>query len=147
MTPQTPDRPSDLLAAYITEMRGRLDMTAAALADRCAETGAPEITRSVIANIQTGRRDASGRRRRDITVDELTALAHALGMQAPALLAMALREHQEVVSSELCLAAINDSKVRNALRRAATVAQRGGTVWITHQRGVRIAALVAVERA
>lgn len=61
--------------------------TAARLAQRCAETGAPEITTAVIANIETGRRDQDGRRRRDVTVDELVAFARALDMRPSELFA------------------------------------------------------------
>ena len=52
--------------------------TAVDLAARCSTIGAPEITPSVIANIETGRREKDGRRRREITVDELLILAYAL---------------------------------------------------------------------
>jgi hypothetical protein len=38
------------------------------------------MTASVIANIETGRRDAAGRRRRDVTADELLILAWVLGI-------------------------------------------------------------------
>lgn len=60
-------------------------MTAQQLADRCASVGAPGLTASVIANIETGRRDAQKRRRRDVTVEELFAVAYALNV-APAVL-------------------------------------------------------------
>lgn len=58
-------------------MRG---WTAKDLAARCAAIGVPEITTAVIANIETGRRDKDGARRRDVTVDELLTLAYALEM-------------------------------------------------------------------
>ena len=45
---------------------------------RCAALGLGELTAAVIANIETGRRDAEGHRRRDVTVDELLAIALAL---------------------------------------------------------------------
>lgn len=38
----------------------------------------PEITAQSVSNIETGRRDKDGRRRRFVTVDELIALAVAL---------------------------------------------------------------------
>ncbi len=80
-------RPSDLSGARVRETRGRRGWTARQLADRCAEAGAPELTVSVIANIETGRRDAEGRRRRDVTIDELLALAYVLEVPLNALLA------------------------------------------------------------
>jgi hypothetical protein len=48
------------------------------LAEECAATGSPQLSESVIANIESGRRDKSDRRRRDVTVDEAVGLARAL---------------------------------------------------------------------
>lgn len=76
---------SDLAGRRIKETRLRRGWTAAQLAARCADLGAPELTASVIANVETGRRDQSGRRRRFVTVDELLTLAYALDV-APVLL-------------------------------------------------------------
>lgn len=42
--------------------------------------GAPEFTAAVIANIETGRKDSTGKRRRDVTIDEVLRLAYALGV-------------------------------------------------------------------
>lgn len=50
------------------------------LADRCAEVGAPEVNRSVLANIESGRRDS-------VSVDELMILALALDVSPVDLLA------------------------------------------------------------
>jgi transcriptional regulator with XRE-family HTH domain len=69
---------SDLVAARIQALRQSRGWSARDLARRCAELGANQLTASVIANIETGRRDASGRRRRDVSVDELLTLALAL---------------------------------------------------------------------
>jgi transcriptional regulator with XRE-family HTH domain len=77
------------VAERVRQIRQRRGFTAEGLAARCAEIGAPEITRSVIANIETGRKGPDGRRRRDVTVDELFILAFALEVP-PALLAIPL---------------------------------------------------------
>jgi transcriptional regulator with XRE-family HTH domain len=69
---------SDFVGTRVKEIRQSRGWTAKELADRCAEAGAPEITVAVIANMETGRRDAEGRRRRDVTIDETLALAYAL---------------------------------------------------------------------
>ncbi|MFC1407125.1 hypothetical protein ACEZDJ_38165 [Streptacidiphilus sp. N1-5] len=53
------------------------------LADACALRGVPHLTNSVLANIESGRPDRDGRRRRDVSVDELLALALVLDV-APA---------------------------------------------------------------
>jgi len=57
--------------------------------------GASYLTPSVIANIETGRRDAEGKRRREVTVDELFVFAYALAAPLPALL-LPLHDAQEV---------------------------------------------------
>jgi transcriptional regulator with XRE-family HTH domain len=72
--------PSDLVAARIQALRQSRGWTAKDLALRCAELGASQLTAAVIANIETGRRDASGHRRREVSVDELLTIAQALDM-------------------------------------------------------------------
>jgi transcriptional regulator with XRE-family HTH domain len=74
---------SDFIGQRVKEVREGLGWTAEQLAARCAEIGAPEITRSVIANIESGRRDQAGRRRREVTVDELLKLSYALSVPPP----------------------------------------------------------------
>jgi transcriptional regulator with XRE-family HTH domain len=71
-------RASDFVGVRIREIRQERGWTAQDLAVKCAEVGATEITAAVIANMETGRRDADGRRRRDVTIDETLALAYAL---------------------------------------------------------------------
>lgn len=70
--------PSDVLGERIRESRRRRGWTSRQLAERCMAMGLPRLTPSVMANIESGRPDADGRRRRDITVDELLAIAYAL---------------------------------------------------------------------
>ena len=71
-------RASDFVGQRIRRTREARGWKAKDLAERCAEIGAPEITPAVIANIETGRRDEEGRRRREVTVDEMLVLALAL---------------------------------------------------------------------
>jgi transcriptional regulator with XRE-family HTH domain len=73
-------RASDFVGLRVKEIRQSRGWTAKDLAEKCAEAGAPEITAAVIANIETGRRDTDGRRRREVTIDETLALAYALGV-------------------------------------------------------------------
>jgi transcriptional regulator with XRE-family HTH domain len=75
---ETPETVSDIVAGRIRELRQRWGWSAAELAEHCAEWGHPQLTASVIANIESGRRDKSGRRRRDVTVDEAFAFARVL---------------------------------------------------------------------
>ena len=72
---------SDLVAAHIQLARKRQGVTAQQLAAKCTAIGAHQLSAAVIANIETGRRDTTGKRRRDVTIDELCAFALALGMQ------------------------------------------------------------------
>lgn len=82
--PATPDGrwpPSDVIAGEVHRLRLKRGLNREQLAGLCREHGAPEsLTAAAIANIETGRRDPSGRRRRSITVDELPFFAAALGV-------------------------------------------------------------------
>jgi transcriptional regulator with XRE-family HTH domain len=69
---------SDLVARRVVSFRKRHDLTRDQLAARCAKLGYPALTGPALANIETGRRLPDGRRRRDVTVDEVTVLARAL---------------------------------------------------------------------
>lgn len=77
---------SDVAARQIARLRRQRGWTARRLATECAALGATHLTPSVIANIETGRPDAQGRRRRDLTVDELFVFAYALAAPLPVLL-------------------------------------------------------------
>ncbi|MEV6986538.1 hypothetical protein AB0M95_35515 [Sphaerisporangium sp. NPDC051017] len=71
---------SDVVADQIRKHRSRLGLTREDLAAECAKLGADQLTFAALTNIETGRRDASGRRRRDVTIDELEVIAHALAV-------------------------------------------------------------------
>ncbi len=64
------------------------------------------MTTSVIANIETGRRDASGRRRRDVTADEWLMLSHVLGVTPGELLADADRRSDIALTDKIAVPAI-----------------------------------------
>jgi transcriptional regulator with XRE-family HTH domain len=70
--------PSDTVARRVKHLRRRKGWSARRLAEACAATGSPQLSESVIANIESGRRDEYGRRRRDVTVDEAVGFARAL---------------------------------------------------------------------
>lgn len=80
---------SDVVADQVRAHRTRLGLNRGQLAEECARLGAPELTYSAITNIETGRRDKDGRRRREISVDELMTFGYALGVP-PLLLALPL---------------------------------------------------------
>jgi transcriptional regulator with XRE-family HTH domain len=97
--------PSDLVAAQIQAARQSRGWSAKDLALRCAALGANQLTAAVIANIETGRRNTSGHRRRDVTVDELLVIALALDVPPLELLqpsdqAMTVAVTPEVLASQ-----------------------------------------------
>jgi transcriptional regulator with XRE-family HTH domain len=115
-------RPSDLVASRIREMRHQRKWSAKDLARQCAATGSAELTDAVIANIETGRPGEGGRRRRDVTVEELMAFARAFSVPLSALLPMADLEAasqavavQDDAFAELLLRALGRPDIRNAL--------------------------------
>ncbi len=63
--------PTRTVAERVKDLRQRRGWTAAELALRCADKGLDGFNRSVLANIESGRR-------KYVTVDELTALAYVL---------------------------------------------------------------------
>lgn len=77
---------SDLVAERVKELRQRGGwMSTKSFAERCAEIGAPQLSASVLMNIESGRRK-DGQRTRTISVDELLALAAALDVSPLVLL-------------------------------------------------------------
>ncbi len=77
---------SDRVAERIKEVRKARGLTTKTLAERCARLGAPQISASVLMNIESGRRDPDARRRRDISVDEWAVIGYALGVSPLVLL-------------------------------------------------------------
>lgn len=78
---------SDVVGARVRQLRlERGWKTPQQLAERCAEIGAEDLTTNAIYALESGRRDAEGRRRRRVTVDEMIALAYALEVSPLALL-------------------------------------------------------------
>jgi transcriptional regulator with XRE-family HTH domain len=78
---------SDLVGSQLERLRKQRGLTRAEVAERCSWLGMPEITPAALSNIETGRKDETGQRRRDITVDELVVLAMALQAVPATLLA------------------------------------------------------------
>lgn len=73
--------PSDVVADQIRKHRERLGLSREALAQECEKLGAPQLTTAAIINIETGRPNpTTGRRRREVSVDELLVFAYALGV-------------------------------------------------------------------
>lgn len=83
--------PSDVVARRIRAARRQREWSAARLAEECARLGFPQLTEPVINNIESGRRDEHGRRRREVTVDELDAFARVLGVPPTELLGLERR--------------------------------------------------------
>ncbi len=87
-------RPSDHVAHAVRRRRDDLGWSARRLAEECERLGAPELTAAVIANIEHGRPDQQGRRRREVSVDELLVLAYALAIP-PLLLLVPLGDRDD----------------------------------------------------
>jgi transcriptional regulator with XRE-family HTH domain len=66
---------SDIAGRHIRQARTERGWTVRELADRCAKAGAPQITHTVITNLETRRRGT-----REITLDETLVLARVLGV-------------------------------------------------------------------
>jgi len=70
--PVEPLTPSTIMTRRMRELRERRGWTAEQLASRCAEVGMPSLTRSVIANVESGRRQGG------FTIEEMLTLAYVL---------------------------------------------------------------------
>ena len=70
--PGEPLTPSKIMARRMRELRERRGWTAEQLASRCAEAGMSSLTRSVIANAESGRRQGG------FTIEEMLTLAYVL---------------------------------------------------------------------
>jgi transcriptional regulator with XRE-family HTH domain len=115
-TPPPRERPSDTVARRVKELRKRRGWSARRLAEACAATGSPQLSESVIANIESGRRE-DGRRRRDVTVDETIAFAKALEVPAIHLLPV----HLDPEATEATLNFANPAELWEWLNAAETV--------------------------
>lgn len=67
--------PSDLIAQRVRELRKARGMTVAALAERCKDAGAPQLTAQALYKLE-GQRDK--RSPRPVSVDEMLTLAYVL---------------------------------------------------------------------
>lgn len=86
---QNPRTTSDVIADQVRRHRTRLGLSREQLAAECARLGASELTYAAIVSIELGRRDKTGKRRREVSVDELLVLGLALAVP-PLLLAFPL---------------------------------------------------------
>ncbi|GAA2791491.1 hypothetical protein GCM10010470_27900 [Saccharopolyspora taberi] len=87
-----------MIGEQVQRHRRRHQWTRKQLAEECQRLGDPDLTFAAITSIETGRRDETGRRRRDVTVDELAVLARALDVP-PALLLFPIDSEEEVTWS------------------------------------------------
>jgi transcriptional regulator with XRE-family HTH domain len=71
---------SDVVAAEAARLRRAAGLSRQQVAEQCAQKGLPGFTAASLANIETGRRDPEGRRRREVSVDELVVLAEVLNI-------------------------------------------------------------------
>ncbi|MFH9870372.1 hypothetical protein ACH4NT_30400 [Streptomyces lydicus] len=76
----------DVIAAQIRRHRERLGMNRHDLAAECARLGRPDLSYAVIVTIETGRGDGKGKKRRQVTAEEL--LVFGLALATPPMLLM-----------------------------------------------------------
>lgn len=69
---------SDVVAGRLKEVRQHRRLTVQELAKKCAEHPGPKLSATMIYDIESGRPDKEGNRRRHVTVDELMLLSVAL---------------------------------------------------------------------
>lgn len=96
--PASRQTPSEVVASRVKEIRRRRGMTVAQLAARMEELGMPGLTEQALYNLEAGRPDPRGRRRRAISIDETVALALALDVLLLDLLAPA-NDHPDLIIS------------------------------------------------
>jgi transcriptional regulator with XRE-family HTH domain len=113
---------SDVVASRVQQFRKRRGWSGRRLAEACAATGNPQITESVVANIESGRRDEHGRRRRDVTVDELVAFARALDVSVALLLwSSTTQAHPPFGPPQTLLALRSPAEQRDFLREVESL--------------------------
>jgi|SRR5829696_3443962 len=81
MTQNVWESASNTVAQRVQELRKRRGWSVARLADECAKVGAPQLTANVLTNLLSRRQ-----RRRDLTVEEVGALAAVFGVPPARLL-------------------------------------------------------------
>lgn len=77
---------SDTVGEQVTYWRKFCGWNRERLAEECGRIGMPELTAAVLTNIESGRRNSEGQRRRTISVDEAAVLARALSIPLISLL-------------------------------------------------------------
>lgn len=87
--------PGDVVADRVRSYRRMRGLSVRQLADECRHAGAVSLTAASLANIERGRSEGAKRGRREVTVDELLALAYVLTVP-PTLLLIPLGTDDEV---------------------------------------------------
>ena len=77
---------SDVVADQAKHFREARGLRRVDVADACARLGWPALTEGAIANLENGRRNADGVRRREVTADEIVVLATVLDVSPVQLL-------------------------------------------------------------
>jgi hypothetical protein len=78
-----PIAPSKVVAQRVNELRRERRWSLPELADRCAQAGAHDLTRDVLANLMTlvgDRRRKTRQRRQNVSIEEVFVLAQVFGV-------------------------------------------------------------------
>lgn len=90
---------SEVVAGHLAHLRKAARLNREEFAERCRQLGGEalaEFTAAALTNVETGRRDAGGRRTRRVTADELVAFAAVFEIPLDAL--VSCDSHQPVES-------------------------------------------------
>src|SRR3954447_4286750 len=90
------DPPSEVVAQRLRQLRRSRGWSAQRLAEECARLGAPHLSASGIANIETGRKGQTSKRRRGVTIEELLVFSYALNAPTVALLVPFTSERMQI---------------------------------------------------
>lgn len=118
---------SDVAASQIARHRNAARISHRELAERCKRLGLT-LSASAISDIESGRRDEHGQRRREIRVDELTVLARALDVSPVLLLAPLGYEDQVEILPGQSMPTIRAYEWLTG-ERPLTGGHDGGSVW------------------
>lgn len=130
--------PSEVVAQRLRQLRRSRGWSAQRLAEECDRLGAPHLSASVIANIETGRKDTAGKRRRDVTVEELLIFSYALNAPTVALLVPFTSEQMQITPN---VTATPDAALGWLLGEAPLVLPDGTVrdreTWSKHEAAIR----------
>jgi transcriptional regulator with XRE-family HTH domain len=93
----------DVVAQQIRRYRQEKGWSVRELAEACAKHGAAQLTESSLANIERGISASARRKGREVSVDELVALAYVLGVPPLALLLPTAADNERIGAESIAV--------------------------------------------